>query len=295
MKQILVTAGAGLIGTCLVRLLSSEGYRAVVLDTRDIAAPTYSHVRGRTSDPITLNQAFRGCDAVIHLEWSGSVREASAEPFRRHQEAVTPTVRLLEMAMTAGVPFIFSSTCPYAGTSGAVLAEDSALNTKSTYVCQKLYIESLIKSMSLESCAPAIPLRIFNAYGSNGRPSQILPQIGRSLANGIPLKMNGDGEQVRDFIHASDVADAIFKLLRVESFPSDPINIGTGVGTSMNDLCKLAMEISGKQFVVEYGEAKAEEARFLIADGHRAWATLGWKPKIDLRSGMTQVLRDMGL
>jgi UDP-glucose 4-epimerase len=295
MKQILVTAGAGLIGTGLVRLLSAEGYDVVVLDIRDLAASAYNHVRGRTSDSIALRQAFRGCDAVVHLEWSGSVREATTEPYRRHQEAVTPTVLLLEMSMNSGVPLIFSSTCPYRGTAGAALSEESALNISSTYVCQKLYIESLIKSMSQARGVPAAPLRIFNAYGLNGRPSQILPQIGRSLATGVPLRINGDGEQVRDFVHASDVADAILKMLRAETFPSDPINIGTGIGTSMNELCQLAMEISGKTFDIEYGDAKAEESRFLVADWGKAHDLLGWEPKVDLRSGITQVFRKMGL
>lgn len=286
MAKVLVTAGAGLIGRAVTSALVAEGIKTIVLDTRPLNIEGVPQVFGRVRDPEPLGEALEGCTDVFHLEWSGGVRETTQAPLVSHEGTVTESLRLLEIAKQRDLGFFFASTCLYAGDKLEPLAEEDPVSDKSLYAIQKRYVETMLTGYARNFGLRGASLRIFNAYGRGGRPGLILNQIRRVLTEGGEITMNGDGDQVRDFIHVSDVASAFVAALRTPELQGETMNVATGIGTSMLELVHLAAEVAGKEIPVVHVPAKGEESRFLVADISRAKTLLGWSPKVALRDGI---------
>ncbi|MGV3616311.1 MAG: NAD-dependent epimerase/dehydratase family protein [Fimbriimonas sp.] len=287
--RVLVTAGGGLVGRAVVNRLLAEGRAVTVLDEREAPSGAF-RVSGRVFDASALSQALEGVTSVVHLEWSGGIRDATADPFGKHQRAVTASLALLEEARVRGLRLVFASTCVYRGDSPDPLPEDSPLNERAIYTVQKRYVEMAIGAYVRSYGLSAATLRFFNVYGPGGKPGEILPRLRAAIAAGEPIRITGDGGQRRDFVHVEDVAAAVVAALEAENPGAEPINIGTGVGTSMLELVALVGETLGRPVTVEHVPAHGEEARFLVADVSRARERLGWVPTIDLRAGLQRVI-----
>jgi len=282
-RRVLVTAGGGAVGQELCRQLATNGDIPVPLDERQIGFA--EHVYGRTVDGEVVAQAIQDCTHVVHLEWSGSVAEATADPLKRHERNLGPTISLMDHCRAREIPFLFASTATYAGKLPEASHEEMPRNERAIYTIQKSYIESNVRAYAQMFGLKAASLRIFNVYGPGGRDTQIIPRIRASLANGTPIRLTGDGGQQRDFIHVSDVARA-FLLALDAPLTGEPINVGTGRGTSMLDLVNLIMDLSGQRVPIEMIPAKGEEARFLFADTRRAEEILGFRASIRLEDGL---------
>jgi UDP-glucose 4-epimerase len=284
-KRVLITAGGGLIGAALARRLLDAGIEVTTLDERSVPEGT-RHIEGRCFDGEKVEAALEGVTDIVHLEWSGGVREATGEPLAKHERAVTASIQLLEEARLRGLRFLYSSTSPYNGDVPEPLSEDAPLNDRSIYAAQKRYVEAMVAAYALNHGVPAATLRIFNAYGPGGRPGAIINRVRQALREDTPVQVNGDGLQIRDYIHVDDVAAAFIAALGAETLDGAPINVGTGVGTSLLDLARQIAAIEGKEVRFEFHPAKGEEARYLIADTRRAKATLGWETTISLAEGL---------
>ncbi len=283
MARVLVTAGAGSIGRSIVGSLASEGHEAVVLDDREL--PTglgvHKHHLGRANDRETLDRALEGCDHIFHLEWSGSVHRTTLEPLQTNSHNTGATLTVLESAKALGIPVTFASTCVYRGDHPQRTPESAPHNERSLYVAQKVYAENCVRAYAHMFGVNACSLRIFNVYGSEGAPFQIIPRIREAIRSGTGMQLTGDGGQMRDFIHVSDVEDAFVKTIG-KTFHGEAINIGTGVGTSMLELVNLAMSSTKREIPITFVPAKGEEARYLIADPSLAHERLGFKSQIEL-------------
>lgn len=278
---MLVTAAAGQIGRHLVPELETHGHTVIALDQRRIpVGPRRTVVPGRVKDWLRLSPDL-AIDRVVHLEWSGGVREAEDDPAGRWQRAVEPSLALVDWAKSREIPVVFASTCVYEGLDERPRTEFSPINPRSEYVRQKLAVEAALADFGTV-------LRVFNVYGIGGRNTQIINRILGAARAGQPLRVTGDGEQQRDFVHARDVA-AAFRLA-VELASPDTVNVGSGVGRSMNQVISAVEHAIGREVAVEYVPAVAAEARYLVADIGRAAARLGWRPTVDFADGLAELV-----
>lgn len=278
-----------MIGEALVRALLARGDSVTVLDER-LPVDGARHVVGRSYDSPKVKEALEGVTDIVHLEWSGGVREATGEPLAKHERAVTASIRLLEEARLRGLRFLYSSTSPYRGDAPEPSSEGALLNERSIYAAQKRYVEAMVAAYTLNHGVPAATLRIFNAYGPGGRPGAIMNRIRQALDSGEAVQVNGDGLQVRDYVHVDDVAAAFVAALESDRLDGAPINVGTGVGTSLLDLARQMAAVAGKEVRFEFHPAKGEEARYLIADVSRARERLGWEPRVSLAEGLRGIV-----
>lgn len=290
-ERVLVTAGAGLIGQAVVSELVHCGRSVVVLDGR--AFPNLPRgvrqVAGRITDHEPLAEFAQDVDAVIHLEWSGGVAEAQRDPISAHRRSVDPFLNLLELGRVHRLPIIFASTSTYPGHSDTPWREEAGLARHSVYAVQKAYAEGMLAAHCHTHGIGGVSLRIANAYGPGGRATQIIPRIRSAISTGQPIYLTGDGGQVRDFVHVSDVAVAVrLALEQIDRRQGEPINIGTGRGTSMRELADLMLELARAKVEIIFTPARPEESRTLVLDPSRARDWLGWQPKIDLANGLAQ-------
>ena len=288
MARVLVTAGAGSVGAEVVAKLLEFGHVPIVLDTRT-SHQDVRQIFGRANQFDLLQAASEGCDHIFHLEWSGSVHRTTVEPIETNNHNTVATLQVLQMAKSLQIPVTFASTSVYRGDSELPNNETSPHIERSLYVNQKMYAEACHRSFSLLFGVPTCVLRVFNVYGTQGTPQQIIPRIRQALALGTGMQLTVDGGQKRDFIHVSDVAEAFLKTLD-HSFYGEIFNVGTGVGTSMKELIELAGRTVGQDIPISYVPAKGEEARYLIADITKAESQLGFKALRRLETELGQLL-----
>jgi len=288
MSRVFVTAGAGTVGLALVDLLLEMGHEPVVLDARPLPA-RHRGVRqivGRANNALLLEEAAEGCEHLFHLEWSGSVHRTTQEPVETNAHNTTAVLLALQTAKHLSIPLTFASTSVYRGDSPLPCKEEDPKSEKSLYVVQKLYAESCVRAFALMFGISTCSLRIFNVYGGeNPKPFQIIPRLRESIANGTPIKLTGDGGQMRDFVHVSDVARA-FASTMGRKLEGDAFNVGTGSGISMLDLTRMIMQVSGQSVPIEFVPALSEESRFIIADPTKSSEVLDWQAGVSLRDGL---------
>lgn len=275
-----MTAGAGTVGRAVVAEAQRVGHEVTVLDTRLLDAPV-RQIFGRAADPDALAQALEGATAVIHLEWKGAVREATQDPFGTQEHNLSAALSVALACAERRIPLAFASTAPYVGDRPEPSAEGDPVNRRSLYFAQKLYAENLLEALAASHGLVAVALRIFNVYGPGGRPGQILNRLADAIEVGTPIRLTGVGRQVRDFIAVEDVARALLAALAPEA-AGPPMNIGTGVGTSMIELAEHLMRVAGSTVPIEFVAAPPEESRYLIADPAEAHRRIGFRARIRL-------------
>jgi len=288
MRNVLVTGGAGTVGQAVVGKLLERGDRVTVLDGRDFHRPGHRHIRGRTYEPTAVTEALDGCTHAVHLEWSGTFADAEADPIGTSERNTSGSLRLFAACKAADIPCLFASTATYLGDADAPSNEEAPVNRKAFYAIQKSYVENCLTAHARTGLRGA-SLRIFNVYGSGGRPQQIVNRILHAVRHGEPIRLTGDGGQKRDFVHVEDVATAVLACLDSSRLVGQAINVGTGTGTSLLELVQLSGKIAGRTPEIEFIPAKGEEARYLFADTARAGEEMGWRAQTDLPTGLRKL------
>ncbi|MDR3691169.1 MAG: NAD-dependent epimerase/dehydratase family protein [Fimbriimonas sp.] len=291
MSRVLVTAGFGSIGRAVVDRLLASNHVAVVLDARTMATQDQGivHLLARSTDSKAVRDAAHDCDHILHLEWSGSVHRTTQEPLETNRHNTTSMLNVLETAREFRIPVTFASTSVYRGDSPGPVAEDGPRNERSLYVAQKLYAEACLRSYALMFGLSGCSLRIFNVYGAEGAPFQIIPRIRHAIRNQTGIQLTGDGGQIRDFIHVQDVAEAVVRTVGTR-LEGEAYNVGTGRGTSMLELIRLAEKVTGVHIPLEMVPAKGEEARYLVANPTRSDMGLGFRATTKLEDGLRAIL-----
>lgn len=280
------------MGRAVVKRLVSDGHQVVLLDGRDYPVDLLvaGAVSGRTFESEPLRAAMLGCEAVVHLEWSGAVHEATVDPLGTHERNTTGSLNLLEACRRQGARFLFASSAVYAGESPEPSREDARPSTRSLYAIQKLYVERALAAYVRNFGIEGASLRLFNVYGEGGRETHIVPRILQALRTGAPISLTGDGGQMRDFVHLDDVAAAFSAALRAPNLQGEAINVGTGTGTSLLDLSRTLMRLAGREVEIRFGPARGEESRYLIADPAYAANRLGWRAQVGLEEGLGRMI-----
>jgi UDP-glucuronate 4-epimerase len=301
MKAVLVTGGAGFIGSHLVDRLLAEGREVVGIDAftgyysrrrkeRNLESASrkggFRLVEGDLLD-LDLDGLVRGVDGIVHLAGEPGVRRSWGGALRRYLERnVVSTERLLEAAWRNGVPrFVYaSSSSVYGSDPGHPVDEDHPRRPTSPYGLSKLAAEELIQLYGRERGVPGTILRYFTVYGPRQRPEMAVSRFIFSALRGRPVDVYGDGEQIRDMTYVADAVDATVAALDA---PPGVYNVGGGTRATINALLDAVSRVTGSPVEPRYGPAAEGDMRSTWADSRRAARSLDYLPRTGLDEGIS--------
>jgi UDP-glucose 4-epimerase len=302
--RVLVTGGAGFIGSRVAKHLLARGHEVAIVD--DLSSGKRANIPDGAlfcetdirSGCAEVFENFRP-EILSHQAAQMDVRRSVREPLFDAEVNVVGTVRLLERCTEHGVEkVVFASTGgAIYGEQGAFPAtEDHPLYPVSPYGVSKLAGERYLHYYKVQHELPCVALRYANVYGPHQDPhgeAGVVAIFSGNLAKKHVSRINGTGTQTRDYVYIEDVARA--NVLAVENdVPPGPYNIGTGQETSINHLYGLLREISGRDLPPEYGPAMPGEQLRSSVDSTLAARAMDWYPEVDLDGGLTETLRFFG-
>lgn len=304
--RILVTGGAGFIGSHVVDRFVADGHTVVVVDNLStgrranlnpgIAA--FYELDIQDSAGIEAVFAAHKPDAVSHQAALANVRESMDEPLRYAATNLLGSIVLLEAARHHGCQHFV-----YASTGGAVygepqflpVTEDHPVNPLDPYGASKHAVEHYLFLYQHNFGLTYTILRYPNVYGPRQDPfgeAGVVAIFTAAMLAGRPVTINGTGEQTRDFLYVGDVAEA--NVLSATQRSQGIYNLGTGVGTSINQLFADLQAVTGYALAPHYGPAKSGEVFQVYADASKAQRELGWQPQVSLRIGLQHVVDSFG-
>jgi UDP-glucose 4-epimerase len=302
--RVLVTGGAGYIGSVTTRLLLDRGHDVVVLDTlekghREAVDPRAELVVGDVGNRAVLTDVLPGCDAVMHLAGYIEVAESEADPERYLDNNVTRPTRMLDwMDRTDVRAIVFSSTAAVYGEPLVLPVEEDAVTLPvNKYGASKLAFERELRLREADGALRAIRLRYFNVAGAwpdgslgeaHDPESHIIPRVLKAMASGQhDFEVFGDdypthdGTCVRDYIHVLDLAQAhALALERLASGGSGAVfNLGNGRGYSNLEVLRTCAAVTGVDVEPRIGPRRTGDPAMLVASHERAQRDLGWLPE----------------
>lgn len=307
-RKILVTGGAGFIGSHLVDRLLAEGDEVTVLDDLSIGTAGYLNtgarlVQGDVQDADRLALLARGMDAVFHLAAKVSVPACIDDWDAGHRINLGATIGVLRAAHRAGgVPVIYASSAAVYGDQGDIAVSEGDLPLPiSPYAADKLASEHQARAMAGIHGLPSVGLRFFNVYGPRqDADSAYAGVISRLCANRLAGRAHtifGDGLQSRDFIHVADVVDSLLRARDLASRTgagAEVFNICTGSGTTLLDLARqIDRAAGGGETLIRHAPARSGDIRNSRGDPRAARDRLGFSATIPVTRGLTDVLEWM--
>jgi len=306
--QVLVTGGAGYIGSVIAARLLARGHAVTVYDDlsrghRAAVPAGASLVQGDIRDQSRVQGALLDsrCDAIVHMAALAEVGESVEQPERYHDVNVNGTAAVIAAAKAAAVGrLVFSSTAAVYGEPRRVpIDEDDELAPTNPYGASKLAGERLLEQALDAGALAFTALRYFNACGADGPggedhdpESHLIPLALSAARDGAALRVFGDdyptpdGTCVRDYVHVADLSDA--HILALEALPAvqGVFNLGTGQGDSVKRVLDAVSRITGLELRREMAGRRAGDPPALVASGGRAAARLSWRPRRSLEDAV---------
>ncbi|MCY3745532.1 MAG: NAD-dependent epimerase/dehydratase family protein [Acidobacteria bacterium] len=304
--MILITGGAGFIGSALARERAAAGERVRVLDDfstgrRDRVSgnPRIEICEGDIRDPVAVRGALEGVGRVAHLAALASVPRAELDPEAAARVNVDGTLVVLAESRRAGVSaLVYASSCSVYGDAGErPIAESAPLKPRSVYAVTKLAGERHVLLHHRTGGPPAVALRFFNVYGP-GQPadspySGVLARFSAQALAGERSEIHGDGGQTRDFVFVADVVHAL--VLALQGASGEPgghvFNVGTGHSASVREIWRLVADAAGAAPAPAFGPVRAGDMRHAAADTGQAAELLGFRARVPLQEGISTLLR----
>jgi UDP-glucose-4-epimerase GalE len=303
---ILVTGGAGYIGSHAARALRRSGYEVVIYDNLSTGfgrlAQGFELAEGDIADEAKLRPLLARVDAVMHFAAHAYVGESVENPRKYFRNNVLGALSLLNSALDAGIRrFVFSSTCAVYGIPEKIpITEQTPREPVNPYGASKLFFENALEAYSRAYRLRSVRLRYFNAAGADESgeigelhdpETHLIPlALAASTATGSELQVYGrdyatpDGTCVRDYVHVNDLADAHVRALQHLEKDGDSlaINLGTGRGHSVLEVIQAAEKATGRPVRRTIGARRPGDPPVLVADPAKAQEVLGWTAKRNL-------------
>lgn len=307
-KRILITGGAGLIGSHIAdQLVAKKPKEIIVLDnfTRGrrenlenaMARSPITLINGDIRDHAVLANAVEGVDTIFHLA-AIRITQCAEEPRLALEVLADGTFNVLEAAVKSKVrKVVASSSASVYGLADAfpTTERQHPYNNRTLYGAAKVFNEGLLRSFNDMYGLPYIALRYFNVYGPRmdvyGVYTEVLIRWMQRIGQGLPPLIFGDGQQTMDFVHVADIARA--NILAAESDVSDEtFNVASGVETSLNDLAQALLKVMNSDLKPEYAaERKVNPVQRRLADTSRAKKQIGFEAEISLEDGLQSLVR----
>ena len=303
--KIVVTGGAGFLGSHLVDKLIREGEEIIVIDNlfrgqtenieQHIPNKKFTLLNDEIQNKTKINDALHLADAVVHFASISSVFRSIVEPEIVNTINVTGTLNMLNLCIKEEVQcFIFaSSAAVYGGDRNRPLQENDSLHPLSPFAASKIAGEAYCKAYSETYGLNTIILRFMNIYGP--RITKVYRRVCSKFAEATirnePLVIVGDGKQTRDFTYVTDAINAILLALNKKDIKGETFNIGTGKPTTINQLANLYKKISeNPKQEIKYINGKKGDLIHSYADITKAKKKMGYNPKIDIGTGIPKYL-----
>jgi nucleoside-diphosphate-sugar epimerase len=314
MSQLLITGGAGFIGSNFAKTSINRGWKVRILDKLSTGLQSIADelelngaeiIIGDIRDELLLDKAIEGCDAVVHLAAQVSVPLSVSNPEETMSINVDGTSKVIAACLKHGVKrlVIASSAAVYGEAESLPLKEEDAGQVLSPYAESKWENETQIidaRKKGLQATA----LRFFNVYGDGQRPdgayAAVIPKFADMMAQGIVPQINGDGLQTRDFVHVHDVCEAIYSLIEGD-WKADKFhvyNVATQTKITLLELVE-AINTSLSSFLPDYihispahGPERVGDIRHSMASIERIQSTLDWSPKVGFEEGIKGLLQE---
>lgn len=296
--KILVTGGAGFLGTHLCRALNEAGHELKIIDLKE--NPEFPTVVADVRDTERMLEEVKDVDAVFHLASLIEAGESVEEPAKYTDYNVMGTISVLEAMRQNGVKtFIFSSSAAvYGEPLNVPIKEDDRTMPINPYGMTKLAMEALLSSYCQAHSFTGIALRYFNLYGpeEHHQPeTHAIPRFIKQIQEGSEVTVWGSGEHQRDYIHIRDIVDAHLKALDFSQ--SDPnvgryhyLNLSTERPSSVLDIVNIISETLGKEANIKHFPPRPGDPLVLVADASKARELLGWQAKVHLEEGLRETV-----
>jgi UDP-glucose 4-epimerase len=302
---ILITGGAGFIGSHLCDALLENGYAVRVLDDlssgkRDnlqLEHPRLTLIEGDVADAALVARAVDGCQAVVHLAAVASVQASVDDPVKTHQSNFIGTLNVCEGMRMSGVRrVLFASSAAVYGNNGegVAIAEDTPKAPLTPYAVDKLASEQYLDFYRRQHGLEPVVFRFFNIFGPRQDPSS--PYSGvisifaeRALA-GLPISVFGDGEQTRDFLYVGDLIKVMVQALEQPQVEEGAVNIGLNQATSLKQLLGALQNVIGSLPPISHGPARAGDIRHSRADNTRLLARFELPEPTPFSDGLARLL-----
>lgn len=280
-RRVLVTGGSGFIGRRVVSELGSDGAQVRVIDLQPHPDPSVDIVIGDIAEREALDRALDGgFDSIVHLAAVTSVLRSLEHPQRTFETNVLGTHNVLEAGRAAGVTSLaFASTNAVTGPMEAPkITEKATLRPLTPYGSTKAAGEMMMSAYTASYGLRCACIRLTNVYGPGMQAKDsIVARLMRGIRLATTFEIYGDGNQVRDYVHSLDVADAMRLALTSDEWVG-PIVIGSGTSLSVHEVIAAVRDVSGAEIDVRHGPAKPGEMPAVIVDPSHAHS-LGWTPK----------------
>lgn len=302
MAKYLVTGGAGFIGSHLVRALLARGDNVVVLDNlstgrQENVTRGAKLVVGDILSRTIVNRLMQDVDGCFHLAAVASVQKSVEDWSGTHRINLTGTINLLDAARTRGVPMVYASSAAVYGNPHKVPTDEGVAKIPLTaYGADKYGCELHAHVAGVTFGVPSTGLRFFNVYGPGQDPSSpysgVISIFADRMSKGLPIKIYGDGCQVRDFVHVEDVVRHLMAAINVASASAPVLNVCTGRPTSILELAKVMKQLLRSDSEIVHAEARAGDIRVSLGCARRATLALGVSADLEIGSGLGWIAGD---
>ncbi|SEN60574.1 UDP-glucose 4-epimerase [Pseudomonas sp. ok272] len=304
-SPVLITGGAGFIGSHLADALLAKGYSVRILDDLSTGKrsnlalddPRLELIEGDVADAALVATAMQGCSAVAHLAAVASVQASVDDPVRTHQSNFIGTLNVCEAMRQAGVKrVLFASSAAVYGNNGegASIDEDTAKAPLTPYASDKLaseyYLDFYRRQHGLE---PAV-FRFFNIFGPRQDPSSpysgVISIFSERARQGLPITVFGDGEQTRDFLYVEDLVGLLVQAIEAPTLEVGAVNVGWNQSITLKQMLEALREVVGELPPITYGPARAGDIRHSRANNQRLLQRFTFPQQTPLNIGLARLL-----
>jgi UDP-glucose 4-epimerase len=306
-SKVLVTGGAGFIGSHMVDRLVNDGYDVRIIDDLStgrieniqslLSAGMVDFVKGDIRDASLVTKNIDDIDVVVHFAAVTSVPFSVKNPELTFDVNLLGTLNLIRACAQRDIGrFVFVSSCAVCGDPKSLpVREEHQTNPISPYAESKLIAERYCLGFQQRQLLKSVVLRFFNVYGPRqgmNDYSGVITRFIDRVRQKEPLSIYGDGSQTRDFVNVHDVVEAVLASMKSSDSEGEVFNIGSGKPTSINELAKTILELAGVDLEIRYEKPRAGDIKDSYADISKAKKFLGYEPKVSLRDGLRVLLEE---